>query len=302
MEKVEVYELWETIKQRKWLIMLLTLFAVIVTGLLSFYVIKPVYEVTATLVVQTNSTNNQIGYNDLMVNQKLVKTYSEILKSRYICDTVIQKLDLRISVKELLEKIRIKAAEDSLITSITVTDNNPGRAVEIANTFAQTFSANLKYVLKVDNVTILDMAKLSDDLEPVRPRPYLYMAVVGVLSLMAAVGLAFLLEYLDRTVKTEEQLEEIVALPVLGVIPDMRRFKAKKAQPADISGGLNENYTAENHRAENHATENHRAENYTGENYSEETCMAENPTTENRTAESHTTENYTAESHVSLST
>ena len=246
MGKVEIYELWKTIRQRKLLIAAITISAVIVTGLLSFYVIKPVYEVTSTLVVQTNSTNNQIGYNDLMVNQKLVKTYSEIIKSRYICETVIQKLDLRISVKELLEKIRVKAADESLITSITVTDKNPVQAVEIANTFAQTFAANLKFVMRVDNVTILDLAKLSIDVVPVRPRPYLYMAIAGALSLMAAVGLAFLLESLDRTVKTEERLEEIMAIPVLGVIPDMRRFKARNADPVDISGGPDENQTTEN--------------------------------------------------------
>lgn len=247
MDKVEIYEFWKTIRRRKLLITALTLAAVIVTGLLSFYVIRPVYEATATLVVQTNSTNNQIGYNDLIVNQKLVKTYSEIIKSRYICETVIHKLTLRISVKELLEKIRVKAADESLITSITVTDDDPAQAVEIANTFAQTFSANLKFVMKVDNVTILDLAKLSLDMVPVRPRPYLYMAIAGALSLMAAVGLASLLEFLDRTVKTEERLEEIMATPVLGVIPDMRLFKARNADPADISGGLDENQTADNH-------------------------------------------------------
>lgn len=247
MEKVEIYEFWKTLKQRKFLIMGLTLSVVFITWLVSIYVIKPVYEVTATLVVQTNSTNNQIGYNDLMVNQKLVKTYTEIIKSRYICETVIQKLGLRISVRELLEKISVKAANDSLLTSITVTDNNPDLAVQIANTFAQTFSENLKFIMKVDNVTILDFAKFTNDMDPVRPRPYIYMVIAGVLSLMAAMGLAILLESLDQTVKTEERLEEIMAVPVLGIIPDMCCFKVRYTDPADLLGGSNENQTAENH-------------------------------------------------------
>ncbi|HEU4963697.1 MAG TPA: Wzz/FepE/Etk N-terminal domain-containing protein [Bacilli bacterium] len=236
---MEILQYWKIIRQRLKLILTLTAVAVLAAGLVSFFVLKPEYEATATILVQSKSGNDQVAYNDVLVGQKLVKTYSEILKSRQIAEDVRQHLGLDLSNQQLLNKVRVTAANDSLVTSITVTDTKPEQAVAIANGFAQSFYANLGNIMKIDNVSILDEAKLPEHPAPVRPKPYLNMAIAFVLGLMAGVGLAFLLEFLDNTVKREEEIEELLGLPVLGVIAlmDTDEKKGKKASKGVKVGG-----------------------------------------------------------------
>lgn len=237
MEWKEKRELLGMIRKRLLLIIIVTVLTVTVTGLLSFFVIKPVYEATATLLIQTEKENNQINYNDLIANQKLVKTYSEIMKSRYICEDVISRLSLNLTVDELLEKIRVKSTDESLLTSITVHDHDPILAAQIANTFAYSFATNLNKLMKVDNVSILDQASTQEKPIPVRPQPYVYMAIALVLGGMVAVGLALFLETLDKTITTQEELEQILSLPVLAVIADIEKIRKTKNKQGDMTEG-----------------------------------------------------------------
>ncbi|WP_232696491.1 YveK family protein [Brevibacillus daliensis] len=225
MERTETYEFWSIVRKRFLLITLLVVFIVGATGLLSFFVITPVYEATATLLIQTKEENNQIKYDDLITNQKLVKTYGEIIKSRYITEDVIKRLNLPITVNQLLENVKVKSTEESLLTSIIVNDRDPKMAVDIANAYAESFSTNVNTIIKVDNVSILDEAKIPEVPLPIRPQPLIYMAISFVLGCLIAFGLAFFLETLDKTVKTQEELEQILSLPVLGIIADINKLR-----------------------------------------------------------------------------
>lgn len=239
METIEITELWKIIRQRWIMILSIVVIAVTTSGLLSFFVLKPEYEATTTILVQTQHTNNQVVYNDLIANQKLVKTYGEIIKSRQIAEDVNRQLNLNMTPEQLLGKVQVKAANESLVTSITVTDNNPKQAVLIANGFAKSFATNLNSIMKVDNIAILDEAKFKENMAPVRPKPSLNMAIALVLGVMVGVGLAFLLEFLDKTVKTETQIEELFDLPVLGVIAVMEpKVKKGRRQQEVLTGGV----------------------------------------------------------------
>ena len=72
--------------------------------------------------------------------------------------------------------------------------------------------------MKADNIHILSKAEVTDGQAPIKPQPLLNIAIAMVVGLMAGVGLAFLLEYLDNTVKNEQDVEKTLGLPLLGVI------------------------------------------------------------------------------------
>jgi capsular polysaccharide biosynthesis protein len=111
--------------------------------------------------------------------------------------------------------------------TINVEDENPAMAVEIANTIAAVFQEDIVDIMNVDNVSVLSAAELGENPSPVAPNPTLNMAIAFVVGLMLAVGLAFLLEYLDSTLKTEEDIEERLGLPVLASISTMTESKTK---------------------------------------------------------------------------
>src|SRR5690606_1057379 len=102
-----------------------------------------------------------------------------------------------------------------------VTDENPATAVQIANTTVETFQNNIPDIMNVDNVSVLTKAELSENPTPVAPNPVLNIAIAIVLGIMIGVGLAFLLEYLDNSITTEDDVENKLGLPVIGVISMM---------------------------------------------------------------------------------
>ncbi|MGZ4033194.1 MAG: YveK family protein [Tumebacillaceae bacterium] len=236
--------IWKLIKQRMWLIAGITAGAVLIAGLTSYFVLKPQYEAKSTILVQNQKSNDQMVYNDLMANQQLVKTYSDIIKSKRIAEDVKKRLSLTMSDDDLLKKVQVETANQSLVTTVTVTDQDPKTAVAIANGVADAFNDNINKIMKVDNVSILDKAKLEDSSKQVSPRPMLNMAIAFVLGLMLSIGIVFLIEFMDNTVKSEEEIQELLDLPVLGVIAvigeeDKKKSKARNKSVAN-RGATNE--------------------------------------------------------------
>jgi polysaccharide biosynthesis transport protein len=215
--------------RRRWLfICSIVLGMILVAGGLSFYVIKPVYQASATLLVQSHPSGNQIAYNDLITNQNLVKTYIDIFQSRKITEDVIQRLQLDVSSEELLKKVKFNDSQESLVTGVSITDQSPDQAVAIANAFILSFKDNLNSIMQVDNVSILDQANLEDVQEPIRPKPLINLAIGLVLGLFVGVVSAFLLELLNQKINSEQDLEERLGILPLGTVTSMNKKLMKK--------------------------------------------------------------------------
>lgn len=222
-EMADLLKIW---RQRLVLILGLAFTAAVLTGLISFCLLPARYEATATLLIQPQNSGNQIDYENLMANEKLVLTYGEIIKSRKIAQDVIGRLKLKTPEKDLLKKVKTLAVNKSLVTAITVRDLSPKAAVDIANSFAISFKEKLPELMKVENISVLDLASVENSSEPVSPRPYLNMGIVFVAALNIGAALAFAMDVLDKTVRTEEQAEDLLGLPVLALIPEYPRKKA----------------------------------------------------------------------------
>ena len=125
------------------------------------------------------------------------------------------------TAQALTGKINVANEKDSQVISVTAEDKDPKLARDIANATADVFKGEVAKIMNVDNVTVLSKAEVAENQSPIKPRPMLNVAIAFVVGLMAAVGLAFLLEYLDNTVKKEEDVENLLGLPVLGIVARM---------------------------------------------------------------------------------
>lgn len=222
-QELDLLQYWEVLKKRWLIILAIPLIAALTSGIVSFFILKPVYQASTTLIVGKKAADNSqqanqlLDYNVLLANQQLAKTYGTIAKSRTVEEDVINDLKLTVTPEQLDPNVSVDPVKNTEILQISVNDNDPKLAAEIANTMAKKFSDSVIQIKKVDSVSIIDPAVTPD--KPVKPKKALNVLIAFVVGLMAAVGLAFLLEYLDNTIKSTQDVEDILGLPVLGVIP-----------------------------------------------------------------------------------
>lgn len=223
-QELDLIQYWEALKKRWAIVVAIPLIAALTSGIVSFFILDPVYQASTTLIVgkkASDSTAQQAGqlleYNVLLANQQLAKTYGTIAKSRTIEENVINELNLPLTTEQLDAKVTVNPVKSTEILEIAVQDTNPVLAADIANMMAQKFSDSVVQIKKIDSVSIVDKAVAPTN--PVKPKKTLNVLIAFAVGLMASVGLAFLLEYLDNTIKSTKDVEDILGLPVLGVIP-----------------------------------------------------------------------------------
>ncbi|WP_430487966.1 YveK family protein [Priestia flexa] len=221
-ETIDLRQLFGTLKKRLWLIALITIIAAMISGIVSFFVLTPVYQArTQILVNQESSEQQPLNAYTIQTNIQLISTYNEIITSPVILEDVVKKLNLNVTAKQLSGQVQVTNSEDSQVAHIVVQDTDAKRAMDIANTTAAVFQEKIPSIMSIDNVSILSKAELADSLNPIKPAPLMNIAIAIVVGLMLGVGLTFLLEYLDQNIKNEQDVERILQIPVIGVISEI---------------------------------------------------------------------------------
>ncbi|GKV66236.1 MULTISPECIES: YveK family protein [unclassified Sporosarcina] len=218
-ETISLQELFSTLKKRLGLIISSLVLAVVIAAVVSYFFLTPIYQASTQILVNQQEAETQaFNSQDIQTNLQLINTYNVIIKSPVILSKVIENLDLDITPAELNSQISVNSEQNSQVVNVTVQDPEFFRAVDIANTTAEVFQTEIVKLMKVDNVNILSPAINIENPSPVKPNPKLNIAIAAVIGLMIGVGIAFLLEYLDTTVKSEQDIEELLGLPILGLV------------------------------------------------------------------------------------
>lgn len=250
-ETISLKEIYEVLKKRFLLILTFIFAFALIAAIVSYLIMTPKYEASSQFIVNQSKVDSEMQYdvNDVRMNVELINTYNVIIKSPAILDQVVEELNLSYGANELGEKLQVESAEQSQVVTVTAKDEDPAVAVDIANTTVEVFQDEIPDIMNVDNVSILTTAELSDNPTPVEPNPILNIAIAIVLGAMVGVGIAFLLEYLDNTITTEDDVEKQLGLPILGVISqvqdsDMRgthvTFEPSRAKRGEYSGAQKE--------------------------------------------------------------
>lgn len=234
-ETISIKDIFNTLKKRWILIVLITIGATLISGSISYFVLTPIYQASTQILVNPKDTENQLDVTKLSSNIEIIKTYSVIIKSPAILEKVIDQLDLEQSVTSLSNTMTINSQDNSQVFSLTVANSDPALAVTIANTVSETFQKEIKNIMNIDNVSILAKANLPENPAPVSPNSLLNIAIAVVVGLMAGIGLAFLLDYLDNTVKDSKELETLLNLPVLGSIRKFDKSTQKKSKKHTVN-------------------------------------------------------------------
>lgn len=217
---MELTEYLDIVRKRLWIIVVVPVVAVILAAVVSFYILSPVYQANTTLYVGKNiDTGNAIAYNDIMVGNQLVKDYRELVKSRLIAGMVIKELGLTgMTSSSLSNMLSVNLKNDTRLIEVTAQAKTPEMAQKIADQVAVAFKEKAVELIDVQNVQVIDNAELPS--APVKPKKMLNVAIAAFVGLMAGFGITFLLEYLDSTIKTPNDVEKYIELPVIGAITE----------------------------------------------------------------------------------
>lgn len=234
-ETISLQEIIKILKKHMSLILATTVGAGVLAAIISFFLLTPIYQANTQILVSQQLDNQQnLTTNEIQSNLQLINTYNVIIKSPAILSIVIDELGLETTPGALTNKITVSNANNSQVVNISVEDEQASTAVDIANTVAEVFQKEIPKLMNVDNVNILSAAAYSENPSPVKPNKMLNIAIAIIVGLMVGVGIAVLLEFLDVTVKTESEVEELLGLPVLGMISTIKPEDLAEAGSSEI--------------------------------------------------------------------
>lgn len=225
MDELDLKEIFNIFWNKKIQIFIITMICVIIGAIYSFVLIKPDYSSFTTLVLAktdgttTNSTTGSITQSDLTLNQKLISTYSELVKSKSVLRTVISNMSIDNLTEESLKKsVTVTAVEDTELIKITVRNSNPKDAALIANEIAKVFTEQVTSIYNISNIHVVDQAEVSEGPYNINhAKDLILFAFAGIVIASVYVLIA---NMLDTTVKTAEDVEKNTGLLVLAQIPE----------------------------------------------------------------------------------
>lgn len=223
--EIDVVQVLKVLWKRKLMIALVA----IATGVLAFgfssFIVKPQFTSTTRIYVVNRNQGDKPGLSnqDLQAGSYLVKDYREIILSQDVLEKVVTEQNLKFDAKALAKKIQVTVPADTRIVSISVKDGNPEEASRIANGLREVAAQKIISVTKVSDVTTLEEARpaLSPSSPNIRRNTILGVgAGAGIVIL-----LALAIEVLDDRVRRPEDIEEVMHISLLGVIPNLDKLK-----------------------------------------------------------------------------
>ena len=222
--EIDVFATLKVLWKRKFSIILVALVFAIAAFGYSAFLAKKEYQSTSRIYVvsRQNQDNNTLTNSDLQAGAYLVKDYREIILSQNVLSQAIEELKLNMTPAELSKKINVSVPTDTRILSITAKDGDPKEAARIANGLRNVAAEKITSVTKVSDVTTLDEAEVPQSPSSPNIKRNVLLGFVAGAGLM--VVLLVVVEVLDDRVKKPEDVEELMGLPLLGVVPDIKKL------------------------------------------------------------------------------
>ena len=222
---IDVVQLFKVLWKKKIIILLTAVVAAVLAFGVSSFVLKPEYSSTTRIYVVSRNQSENAGLTnqDLQAGSYLVKDYKEIILSQDVLEKVISNLKLEQSGKALSKKIQVTVPVDTRIVSIVVKDDQPEEASRIANALREVAAEKIIKVTRVSDVTTLEEARpaLTPSSPNIRRNTLLAFLAGGAVTVV----LILLLELFDDRVKRPEDIEEVMNMPLLGIVPDLNKLK-----------------------------------------------------------------------------
>jgi polysaccharide export protein, MPA1 family len=223
--EIDVFQLFRTLWKRKLVILLVAIITSSVAFAYSTFVIKPEFTSTTRIYVVNRNQGEKSGLTnqDLQAGSYLVKDYREIILSQDVLEKVVSDLKLDLTPKGLANKIKVTVPVDTRIVSISVNDRVPEEASRIANSLREVAAQKIISITRVSDVTTLEEARPA--ISPSSPNIRRNTVIGAGLGAGLVIVVVLLIELFDDRVKRPEDIEDVMEIPLLGIIPNLDKVK-----------------------------------------------------------------------------
>lgn len=218
MEEINIKELCKYFLSKYYILLITIIISVLVGNIYLFYLQKPMYKSTTSLVlVSEENTSSSITQNDITLNNNLVSTYSEIIKSRTVLQDVIKNLNLNESVESLSNSVSVSSTTNTQLIKVEVRRKSSYEAKDIAQEIAQVFSEKIQNIYRIQNVSVIDEAEVAVNPYNMNIVKQNIIYILG--GIILSIGIIFIIFYFDTSIKDVKTVEEKLGLTVFSIVP-----------------------------------------------------------------------------------
>lgn len=213
--QIDLSELFKLIKKHLKLIIIFMLVGIILVGSYTTFMVDKKYSSQGTVLLKADVVDGAIDSRQLVSNNSMIANYIKLLQGNNIQDKIAKNLDISKGI--VRSSLQISNTEDTQIIEITATTTDAGLSKRIVDETITVFTETVKEMLDVSNIIIVDNAEINA--YPVSPSLQKNMFLGAIGGIVIALGYILLTYLLDSKIKTPEVAEQVLDLPVLGMVP-----------------------------------------------------------------------------------
>lgn len=216
--------------RNRWVTIAVTALLTLLGAVAYTLVQTPLYQASTRLFISTTSGSSASDlYQGNLYSQGRVFSYTQLVMGETLAQRTIDRLGLDMNAATLKTHVTAKTKPNTVLIDVSVLDTSPVQARDIANAMSDEFVMMVQELetpsrgAKPEARVVVEQ-RATIPAQPVVPKKARNLALGIVLGGMLGVGLAFLRDLLDNTVKSQETLEGITGTGVVGYIPFDKRF------------------------------------------------------------------------------
>ncbi len=221
MDEINISELLDYYKERILLMITIVLTVLVLGCVYSFFFKTPLYKSTSTIAIIEKSGEGTITQSDVQLSKSLVTTYTQIIKSRKVAEKVINNLKLDYNVQTLINNITVESKADSQIITVGYIDEDSSMAASIVNDVVKVFCEEIENNAGLSNVFQWDVGE--EESNPYNTNITKDLIIYLAIGIVLALVTVFIIFYFDTTIKSAEEIESKFNLPVIGIVPAVKR-------------------------------------------------------------------------------
>lgn len=219
----DFYDLLDILRKRFKVILICTVISVLIS-ILSCFIVPPKYKANTKLFIgksnsiSTEENKSEYDSNDVQMYERIIVTYADVLKTKTLIDKALVNLKREITSEQVIKNLDVTPKANTEILEISYVDKDPEEAQEVLNSIIKEFIDCSKNLIPNSDVKVIENIYLPR--EPVSPNKVLYITGGFLIGVILGLILALVMEYMNKTFHSKNQVEEETGLPVIGYIPN----------------------------------------------------------------------------------